>query len=147
MSGGQPPAAGSVIRYTYLWADEHSAGREDGRKDRPALVLALAVRAEGGATQLLVLAVTHTPPRDPRDAVQFPATEKKRVGLDDAPAWIVTTEGNAFLWPGPDIRPIPARPPGTLIYGQVSASLLQQVARSYLSNRQMQRSRLVARIS
>jgi hypothetical protein len=82
MSGGQPPAAGSVIRYTYLWADEHSAGREDGR----------------------------------------------RVGLDDAPAWIVTTEGNAFLRPGPDIRPIPARPPGTLVYGQVSASLLQQVA-------------------
>ena len=145
MSGSQPPPPGSVIRYAYLWADEHSAGREDGRKDRRALVLALAVRAESVATQVLVLAITHEPPRDPADAVPFPAAEKQRLGLDDIPAWIVTTEGNAFLWPGPDIRPIPAQPPGTLTYGQVSHSVLQQVARSYLGNRQKQRSRLIAR--
>jgi hypothetical protein len=145
MSGSQPPAPGSVIRYAYLWADEHAAGREDGRKDRPALVLALTVRLEGDGIQLLVLAVTQTPPRDPADAVPFPAMEKERLGLDDAPSWIVTTEGNAFLWPGPDIRPIPARPPGTLTYGQISLAMLRQVARSYLANRQRQRGRLIGR--
>ncbi len=145
MSGGQPPAPGSIIRYAYLWADEHSAGHEEGRKDRPALVLALAVRLEGDATQVLVLAITHTPPRNAADAISFPVVEKARLGLDVSPSWIVTTEGNAFLWPGPDIRPVPARSPGTLTYGQVSATTLQRAARSYLANRQKQRERLVRR--
>jgi hypothetical protein len=142
---GVPPQPGSVIHYAYLWADERAAGREEGLKDRPALVLALAVRAEGDETQVLVLAVTHSPPRDPADAVAFPAAEKRRLGLDDAPAWIVTTEGNAFIWPGPDIRPVPGRPAGTLTYGQVAPSVLRQAARSYLANREKQRSRAVSR--
>ncbi|CAH2605671.1 conserved protein of unknown function (plasmid) [Rhodovastum atsumiense] len=96
MTSNAPPP-GSVIRYAYLWADENAAGREEGRKDRPALVLALAVQISAAHTQILVLAVTHTPPTDPADAVTFPATEKRRLGLDDLPSWIVTTEGNAFI--------------------------------------------------
>jgi hypothetical protein len=87
----------------------------------------------------------HTAPAEPANAVRFPAEEKRRLGLDDIPAWIITTEGNAFIWPGPDIRPIPDRAAGTMTYGEVSRSLLQQVARSYLANRERQRSRLVAR--
>ncbi len=145
MSGDQPLSPGSVIRYAYLWAEEHGAGREEGRKDRPALVLALAVRAADTGTQVLVLAITHAPPRIATDAVAFPEAEKQRLGLDDLPAWIVTSEGNAFLWPGPDIRPIPGRPPGSLTYGEVSPALLRQVARAYLKNREKQRSRLVVR--
>ena len=139
------PKPGSVLRYAYLWADENSAGRDEGRKDRPAMVLALSVRAAGADTQLLVLAVTHTPPAEPANAVAFPAEEKRRLGLDDLPSWIITTEGNAFVWPGPDIRPIPGRAAGTMTYGEVSRSLLQQVARSYLANRERQRGRLVSR--
>jgi hypothetical protein len=138
-------APGSMIRYAYLWADEHAAGREEGRKDRPALALALAVRDHGGDMQVLVLAVTHTPPRTATDAVALPAAEQRRLGLDEDSAWIVTTEANAFLWPGPDIRPIPGRPPGTLVYGRISPALLRQVARAYLDNRERQRNRLVPR--
>ena len=145
MSGSQPPPPGSVIRYAYLWANEHGAGQEEGRKDRPALVLALAVRTEARETHALVLAVTHTPPRDKLDAVLFPEAEKRRLGLDDIPAWIITTEANSFVWPGPDIRLIPGRQPGTWNYGQVSSSLLRLVARAYLANRERQRARLVAR--
>ncbi len=37
------PEPGSVIRYAYLWADEQRRGREEGRKDRPVLVLAVSV--------------------------------------------------------------------------------------------------------
>jgi hypothetical protein len=142
---GTPPQPGSLIRYAYLWADEHAAGREEGVKDRPALVLALAVRTVGNETQVLVLAVTHSPPRDPSDAVSFPTAEQQRLGLDDDPAWIVTTEGNAFVWPGPDIRPVPNRPAGTLTYGQVALPVLRQAARSYLVNREKQRSRVIER--
>lgn len=139
------PDRGSVIRYAYLWADEDLRCREEGRKDRPALVLALSVKQVDGTLHLLVLAVTHTPPIDPDDAVPFPQEAKRRIGLDDAPSWIVTTEANAFIWPGPDIRPVPGRTPTTMIYGRIQDSLLQQVARSYLLNRQKQRSRLVPR--
>jgi hypothetical protein len=144
---GDPPAPGTVSRYAYLWADEHAAGQDECRKDRPALVLALAVHTEARATRALVLAVTHAPPRDKLGAIAFPAAEKRRLGLDDAPAWIVTTEGNAFAWPGPDIRAIPGRLPATWTYGQVSAALLQRAARAYLGNRQRQRGRLVQRTS
>jgi hypothetical protein len=139
------PERGSVIRYAYLWADENLRGQEEGRKDRPALVLALSVREIDGAVNVLVLAVTRTPPIDPAVAVPFPQDVKRRIGLDDAPSWIVTTEANAFIWPGPDVRPIPGRAPTTMIYGRIQDALLQQVASSYLLNRRKQRSRLVPR--
>lgn len=137
------PARGSVIRYAYLWADAH--GQEEGRKDRPALVLALSVRDADGATEVLVLAITRSPPADPADAIPFPPTIKRQLGLEDAPWWIVTTEANVFVWPGPDIRPVPGRRPATAIYGRVPDSLLKRAALSYLSNRRLQRSRNVMR--
>jgi hypothetical protein len=139
------PERGSVIRYAYLWADEKRRGREEGRKDRPAVILALSIRDVEGTINVLVLAVTHTPPSDPDDAMPFPHDAKRRIGLDTAPAWIVTTEANAFVWPGPDVRPVPGRAPRTVLYGKIPDDLLQQVARSYLLNRQKQRSRLVSR--
>ena len=140
-----PPRRGDVIRYSYLWADESASGREEARKDRPAVVLALSVMAESSQTRVLALAVTHTPPRDPADAVPFPAHLKTAIGLDDSPAWIVTTEGNAFVWPGPDLRPVPGRLPRVVVYGGVPANLLQKVAQFYLANCVRQRARLVRR--
>jgi hypothetical protein len=142
---GTAPERGSVIRYSYLWADEDARGQEEGLKDRPAVVLALSITVADGTTEILVLAVTHTPPADAADAVAFPQEIKRRLGLDEAPSWIVTTEANAFVWPGPDIRPVPGRTPPTVIYGRVPDGLLSRVARSYLANRKKQRSRLVPR--
>jgi hypothetical protein len=139
------PERGSVIRYAYLWADQKARGQEEGEKDRPALVLAVSVKAVDGRTEVLVLAITHRPPAGPADSVAVPQEVKRRIGLDDAPAWIVTTEANAFVWPGPDIRPVPGRTPATLVYGHVPDRLLRRVARSYLANRDKQRRRLVPR--
>src|SRR5271166_5940589 len=93
----------------------------------------------------LVVAVTHTPPREDADAVPFPVDLKGSIGLDDRPAWIVTTEGNAFTWPGPDVRPVPRRNPRTVVYGPVPPDLLQRIAASYLVNRARQRGRIVSR--
>jgi hypothetical protein len=86
-----------VIRYAYLWADESDDGREESHKDRPALVLAVAVIADSGRTEVLVLAVTYARPRRNADAVRFPPHLKQLIGLDEEPAWIVTTEANAFV--------------------------------------------------
>ncbi len=108
-------------------------------------MLALSVKTVDETIDVLVLAVTHTPPANAGDAVPLPSDVKRRIGLDDAPSRIVTTEANAFVWPGPDIRPIPNRIPTTVIYGRVPDGLLKQVARSYLANRNKQRNRLIKR--
>lgn len=107
--------------------------------------MALVVRQKDGLSRLLVLPITHRAPADPEDAVPIPARVKRDIGMDDAPSWIVTTEANVFVWPGPDIRPVPGRRPLTPIYGRVPASLLAHAAAPYLANRERRRNRLVPR--
>ena len=101
------PEAGDVLLYSYLWAREAAAGEESGRKDRPAVVVVAALTIQG-RTRLLVAPVTHSPPEATADAIEVPANVKRLVSLDSARSWIVTTELNSFIWPGPDIRISPA---------------------------------------
>lgn len=89
------PKVGWVFRYSYLWHWQHLEGREEGDKDRPALVLAIDATLEDGAPVVRVLPITHTPPSDPADAVKIPPATKRRLGLDDERSWIVLTESNA----------------------------------------------------
>ena len=141
---GTTPERGSVIRYSYLWADENARGREEGRKDRPALVLALSIKEADGNIEVLVLAVTHTPPTNAADAVAFPQDIKRHLGLDEhCPG--SSRRKQCLHLAGPDIRPVPGRTPPTVIYGRVPDGLLRQVARSYFANRKKQRSRLLPR--
>lgn len=110
------PHPGLVIRYSYLWESEHAAGREEGVKDRPcAVVLTRQVIAD--RTLVTVVAVTHTPPSDPVGAIELPASIKRMLGLDDLPSWIVLTEVNDFIWPGPDLTPIPGSDVQRFDYG------------------------------
>jgi hypothetical protein len=139
------PKAGSVIRYAYLWADKARRGGTEGSKDRPVLVIAIAVLDIDGASNIVVLAVTHARPIKPGDAVELPRAVKRELGLDDARSWIVTTEANAFRWPGPDIRPIPGREIATSIYGRIPPALLKRVAQSYIANIRAGRARAVSR--
>jgi hypothetical protein len=99
-----PPRPGLVIRYAYLWRDEAAHGREEG-KDRPCAVV-LATTTDAGRLRVYVAPVTHNPPHNPRHAIEIPAETKRRLGLDDLPAWIKTTELNVFTWPGPDVRSV-----------------------------------------
>jgi len=142
-----PPERGSIINYAYLWAREDARGQSEGRKNRPALVLALSVTEERGVHRVYVAAITHSPPSRASDAVQFPLRVKRQLGLDDEPAWIVTTELNTFVWPGPDIRPIPGRNPRTSVYGRIPEDLLKRAVRSFLENRKKQQAALVTRKS
>jgi hypothetical protein len=89
------PVPGLVIRYSYLWRREHLAGREEGSKERPCAVVA-AVRNPVGGPRVLVLPVTHAPP-DAGAGIEIPGFVKRRLGLDDAPSWIVISETNDFV--------------------------------------------------
>lgn len=120
------PEPGLVIRYAFLWREQAARGQDEGEKDRPCAVV-LTTANDHGDTVVIVLPITHTPPRDPRLAVEIPAATKQRLGLDDERSWIVVTDANRFIWPGPDLRP---RTPGdmsSVAYGHLPAKLFNQV--------------------
>ncbi|OHV86990.1 hypothetical protein ORS3428_07440 [Mesorhizobium sp. ORS 3428] len=112
------PVPGLVISYSYLWAQEYKDGAEDGRKDRPCAIVA-ARRVVEGREVVTVVPITHTAPTDPADAIELPAPLKAHLGLDAMPSWVVVSETNDFLWPGPDLRPIPGSRPARFQYGML----------------------------
>ena len=78
------PIPGLVIRYSYLWADEHDEGREEGVKDRPCAVL-LATAMDDGDLRVIVLPITHAAPRDPETAIAIPTAMTKMNAFDMRP--------------------------------------------------------------
>jgi hypothetical protein len=110
-SGGswKIPEPADVLSYSYLWAREAAEGEESGRKDRPVVVV-IAADVRAGRTQLLVAPITHSQPLHAVDAVEIPGNVKRRLGLDGERSWIVLTELNRFIWPGPDVRTAPGQP-------------------------------------
>ena len=120
------PTPGLVISYAYLWEHEARLGREEGAKDRPCVVI-LSVENHGGVRVVHVAPVTHTRPMTAADAVALPSGTKARLGLDEQPSWIITTELNRFIWPGPDLRPISRDKPDSFAFGSIPLGLLKQV--------------------
>jgi hypothetical protein len=112
------PQPGLVISYAYLWAREHNRGTEEAAKDRPCAIVAARQLIEGREV-VTVVPIAHSPPTDPADAIEIPPALKAHLGLDDLPSWIVVTETNDFLWPGPDLRPRPRIRPARFDYGML----------------------------
>lgn len=71
------------------------------------MVVVVAAIVRAGRTQLLVAPITHSAPERGGDALEIPRHVKTRLGLDHERSWIVLTELNRFIWPGPDIRVAP----------------------------------------
>lgn len=127
------PVPGLVIRYSYLWHSEHLAGREEGQKDRPcAIVAALRPADDPGETRVLVLPVTHSPPAQAALAVEIPATVKDRLRLDAERSWVVLSEWNEFIWPGPDVRRAPGGDTGSIAYGMLPPGLFAIIRDRFL---------------
>jgi hypothetical protein len=132
------PYPGLVISYSYLWAAEYDRGAEEGVKDRPCAIVA-ARRMVEGRDIVTVVPVTHSPPSDAADAIEIPATLKRYLGLDDQRSWIMVTETNDFLWPGPDLRPISGGKAARFHYGALPARffthLRQKIIEAHLRHR------------
>jgi hypothetical protein len=133
------PVPGLVIRYAYLWHREHRTGQEEGVKDRPCAIV-MVVIDEDGDQRVTVLPITHTPPRDPTEAVELPPPTKRRLGLDEARSWIVLTEGNEFVWPGPDLRPLPGHGADSVACGVLPPGLFRIVRDRFLDLHRRRRS-------
>jgi hypothetical protein len=110
------PQPGLVIRYSYLWESEARQGREEGVKDRPCAIILVILR-DGEHPIVRVLPITHTPPSDLADALEIPAATKQRLKLDSERSWVVLTEANDFIWPGPDLRPSVSGDLNSVAYG------------------------------
>jgi hypothetical protein len=117
------PEIGLVIRHGYLWWNEARAGREQGVKDRPCVVIHLSEN-EHHETEVYISPITHTPPETPERALEIPTATKSRLRLDSPASWIITTELNRFIWPGPDLRTVPG---GGLAYGLLPAAMVRDL--------------------
>ncbi len=117
------PVPGLVIRYSYLWHREYLEGREEGQKDRPCAIVAALQTDAAGDTRVLVLPITHSPPDQSTRTIEIPLKVKQRLRLDADRSWIVVSEWNEFIWPGPDLRRLPNSDDSTVAYGMLPPGL------------------------
>jgi hypothetical protein len=124
------PIRGLVIRHAFLWSHEKAEGREEGSKDRPAIILLVMAANDGGDVLVGVVPVTHTKPEDPDGGLEIPADVRRRLGLDAEPQWVVFDEVNRFVWPGYDLRRVPRTDADS--YGMLPQSLFDRVLKGVL---------------
>ncbi len=138
------PEPGLVIRYSYLWLREHRAGREDGSKDRPCAII-LAFHTDEDGKQVLVVPVTHSPPENPMATLELPPAVKRHLGLDTERSWVVLSESNLFIWPGPDLRRITDHDDSSVAYGFLPPKFFTELRRRFVELEADARSKRVMR--
>lgn len=138
------PRPGLVIRYSYLWEREAREGREEGGKDRPCAIILVLLR-ESEHPIVRVLPVTHSPPSDPADAIEIPLATKQRLGLDSARSWVVITEANDFIWPGPDLLPAKSGDRSTAAYGMLPPGFMRVLRERLIQRWQQKRPAITKR--
>jgi hypothetical protein len=139
------PVPGLVIRYSYVWRREADKGEESGRKQRPCAVI-LTVQRENGETIAYVAPLTHSAPKEQWEAIALSGAVRRRLGLDDLPSWVVTTEFNAFRWPGADLAMLPEDlAPGEVAYGSLPSILVDRITLQFRENTARGRVRAVKR--
>ena len=102
------PEVGLVVSFAYLWHREQQAGRTEGAKNRPCVIVT-AVEEVEGQTIVTVSPITHSQPEDASLGIEIPPRVKRHLGMDGERSWVILTEVNRFAWPGYDLRPLPAR--------------------------------------
>lgn len=119
------PVPGLVISYAYLWRDEALRGLEEGRKDRPCVII-LSVEEADGRTIVTVAPITHSLPAHAESALEIPFATKQRLSLDSERSWVIAADLNRFIWPGVDLRPI-RRGATTYAHGQLPTLFYRQL--------------------
>jgi len=124
------PSPGLVVRYDYLWSRESGQGRAQG-KDRPACIVVASDSTERPRFVVLV-PITHSPPRDGDVGIEIPPRVRRAIGLDEEPAWIIVSEHNVDEWPNPGLVPLPGKP-GVYVYGFLPPALFASVKQQFIA--------------
>ncbi len=133
-----------MIRYSYLWRAEHLRRREEGVKDRPCAVILVTV-ASDGRDIVTVLPVTHSPPASGMPSVEIPYQTKLRLRLDSERSWVILSEANRFVWPGPDLRPVRSDDLGSVAYGLLPYNLIEEIRQEFIALIKARLARVVPR--
>src|ERR1700680_1145570 len=115
-----------IVRYSFLWSSEARAGKTEGRKDRPCVVVTAVKRVADGRFRVRVLPITHRQSEAAR-SVAVPPKVKRYLGLDADASWIVLDEVNEFIWPGVDLRPVSRAKPGVWTFGILPAEMFDEI--------------------
>lgn len=137
------PEPGLILCYAYLWRHEHGQGRREGIKDRPCAVVAVTERGDSDL-EVWVVPITHIEPLDRATAIEIPPRVNEHLGLDPKRSWIVIDEFNVFVWPGPDLRPIPGSR-DVFRFGYLPPRLFEQIRRKLIKLHRQRRLGRVAR--
>ena len=132
-----------MLNYAYLWHEEFRAGQEEGRKNRPTVIVLCAKQAEDQSTVVTVLPITHSTPKNARDAVEIPQAIKKYLGLDNERSWIIIAEGNEFTWPGFDLHKVPNK--DAYDYGFLPPKLFDKVRDAFVEFAKSEKTKLASR--
>lgn len=89
--------------------------------------MVLATRQAGAGLEVIVAPVTTRPPREGDTCVEIPVAVKAQLKLGGERCWIVASELNRFLWPGPDVRIVRRPGDATPYYGNIPGKLLEKV--------------------
>jgi len=94
-------------------------------------VVVLAKLVEGDFTRIIVAPITHSEP-PAGEGLEIPPSVKRNLRLDEERSWIITTEVNQFIWPGPDIRL--SKGSESPLYGTIPAKLFDEATRQISDN-------------
>lgn len=104
--GFPPPEPGLVLNYAYLWHDEHAKGLEEGRKDRPSVIVLCVMQAEDQSVVVTVLPITHAPPEDASSALAHMVSCRRDTSTNCViHSWLSAQLENPGQHPDPDHRP------------------------------------------
>jgi hypothetical protein len=140
---GGPPKPGFVIRYLYDWSTPGETVATSAEKERPAVII-LAIMKGPNGTMVRVAPITHRAPDRAERAVELPQRTKARLGLDGERSWVILDHMNEFVWPGPDIRPVPGQEPATIYYGPLPPALYEDIKHRLLGL--LRQGRVLARL-
>jgi hypothetical protein len=131
------PERGDVIEFSFLWSHERDAGLLDSPKTRRCVIVAVL---EGGA-RVIVAPITSQEPEH-QNWIQLSG---RAFGLTRK-SWIITSELNVSIWPGPDLRPAAAPSGAWWRYGRLSDDKKRELADAIEALVKYRRARVVSRI-
>ena len=137
------PEPGLVISYAYLWRHERDAREEEGRKNRPCVII-VSVEQQKSGTHVTVAPITHSKPSDDTMGLEIPPRVKQHLGLDHETSWVILSEVNQFTWPGYDLRPVPGKK-GEYAYGFLPPRLFETIKAGILDLIIKRRSKITPR--
>jgi hypothetical protein len=125
------PEPGLVIGYSYLWRAEADGGAEDARKPRLSAVV-FVTADEGGRT--VNGAPDHASDSAPKKRCHRNSFSNQEAARPRGErSWVIVTEANEFVWPGPDLMPI-GRGRTNFAYGYLPPALFRMIRDAFVAN-------------